>query len=135
MEKKVVWWKQALAFLLDAEWHLDPYKLAGFVLLGLFCAIVCTVMSLVQQKADIGLIGIDAGLLLPITTMITFMFNFSKQSDAKLTDAAIAASTPPAEQNDQPPVEYIRPRLEENGPVAVKEDDPLPVGDAASKER
>lgn len=87
-EKKVGWWKRPFALILDSDWDLDPYKVAGFVLLWQFCEVVTTTMRLIEDEGDVALIGVGAGLLLPITTMATFMFNYSKEHDKKLLDAA-----------------------------------------------
>ena len=75
-----------LSMFLDVEWHPDPYKIAAFILIWQFVSVGQKVIELVDAKVDPTSIGIVAGLLVPITAMITFLFNFSKQSDATLLE-------------------------------------------------
>jgi hypothetical protein len=87
-EKKVPWWKKCFAWLLDSEWDLDPYKIAAFLLVWQFASVTQKVLVMADAGADIGHIGVVSALLLPITTMITFLFNYSKENDQKLLGAA-----------------------------------------------
>jgi hypothetical protein len=86
--QKVGWWKKPFAWLFDHEWDLDPYKIAAFVLVWQFAVVVQKTMALIDVKTDAGLVAIAASLLVPITTMITFLFNFSKEHDANLQSAS-----------------------------------------------
>lgn len=85
---KVPWWKQAIAWIMDEDWALDPYKIAAFLLLWQFSVVVNKVMGMVDTNANPTLTGIVAGLLVPMAGMVTFLFNYSKEHDKKLLDAA-----------------------------------------------
>lgn len=89
-QNKVPWWKQALAWVMGEDWQLDPYKIAAFVLLWKFSQIMDEIMVMVSAKPaiDVALVGIAAGVLATLATMITFLFNYSKEHDRKLLDAA-----------------------------------------------
>jgi hypothetical protein len=90
-EEKTPLWKHLISIFTDAEWHPDLYKVGGIVGVAMFYNVVVKVLQMVDAKEDTTRISLVAALLVPITTMITFLLNFSKQNDAVLTNKAVQA--------------------------------------------